>query len=589
MDKCNWNEGQLAIGMGDNSIKLWNYSNAGSVMKKANKYHDYYDASVLWKGLQGKIEKIRCHPTREGYLAYSNEYGHVGIYDIFNLRHIPFRTYHKVQGAPSIDWGSDMCLALEDTDMKDTAISCGDDGVIHVYDINHPQAPPINLNERLKENNTSWMTSLNAKSSHRHVLKVDEKARLIAFGHTDGLVEVYRLDTLKLVFVSNCQRQVIKALDWKYFDDKTFLASGDDTGDIAIHVISTADMENTHEIPIPQPKPLHFLKGHTKSITDIKWSSHTDIARVASSSSDNFVVVWDAIKGESVSLFDRHRSRVLSLSWKVSDPDVLFSGSEDRFIYEWNHKDFSLTGSMKSRVSSVMPVSQESEKSTSRLKKDQQCMLLADKLTDGAVMKTMTEIVEKYLNDDQKLDNTLSRYIKFTKEDQPQASQHQNIHNLFFGDKEDIYHLVEIEESSYSAHNDVRNNLDIKLAMDIMQCQYKMFSKDHFDANTNSAMSDWIILALSPMVGKATWLSLMLEQAKKLESLRQFNLSAACYIACTHNYEAIEMYQKNHMFREAIALAKLRLPPNDPIINRLFGEWANELQKGDSDSLAASW
>lgn len=123
-------------------------------------------------------------------------------------------------------------------------------------------------------------------------------------------------------------------------------------------------------------------------------------------------------------------------------------------------------------------------------------------------------------------------------------------------------------ESSYSAHNDVRNNLDIKLAMDIMQCQYKMFSKDHFDANTNSAMSDWIILALSPMgknspfynekkntkwsmytVGKATWLSLMLEQAKKLESLRQFNLSAACYIACTHNYEAIEMYQKNHMFR----------------------------------------
>lgn len=97
------------------------------------------------------------------------------------------------------------------------------------------------------------------------------------------------------------------------------------------------------------------------------------------------------------------------------------------------------------RVSSVMPVSQESEKSTSRLKKDQQCMLLADKLTDGAVMKTMTEIVEKYLNDDQKLDNTLSRYIKFTKEDQPQASQHQNIHNLFFGDKEDIYHLVEIE------------------------------------------------------------------------------------------------------------------------------------------------
>lgn len=32
-----------------------------------------------------------------------------------------------------------------------------------------------------------------------------------------------------------------------------------------------------------------------------------------------------------------------------------------------------------------------------------------------------------------------------------------------------------------------------------MQCQYKMFSKDQFDSNTNSCMSDWIMLALSPM------------------------------------------------------------------------------------------
>lgn len=108
-----------------------------------------------------------------------------------------------------------MCLVLEDTDMKDTVISCGEDGIVHVYDVDHPQVPPINLNERLKENNVSWMTSLDAKNSHRRVLKVDVKAQFIAFGHTDGIVEVYKLDTLKLVFVSNCQRQLIKALDWK--------------------------------------------------------------------------------------------------------------------------------------------------------------------------------------------------------------------------------------------------------------------------------------------------------------------------------------------------------------------------------------
>lgn len=58
MDRCNWSKGQLAIGMGDNSIKIWNYSNAGSVMKANSKYHDYYDSSIFWKGLQGKIEKV---------------------------------------------------------------------------------------------------------------------------------------------------------------------------------------------------------------------------------------------------------------------------------------------------------------------------------------------------------------------------------------------------------------------------------------------------------------------------------------------------------------------------------------------------
>lgn len=59
--------------------------------------------------------------------------------------------------------------------------------------------------------------------------------------------------------------------------------------------------------------------------------------------------------------------------------------------------------------------------------------------------------------------------------------------------------MPEYTEATYIAQNDVRNDLDVKLAMNIMQCQYKMFSKEHFDVNVNSAMSDWIILALSPM------------------------------------------------------------------------------------------
>lgn len=65
LDTPNWDPGQLAVGMGDNSIKLWHFSTSGSIMK-ANRYHDYYEASILWKGLQGKIEKVtrQCYPKR---------------------------------------------------------------------------------------------------------------------------------------------------------------------------------------------------------------------------------------------------------------------------------------------------------------------------------------------------------------------------------------------------------------------------------------------------------------------------------------------------------------------------------------------
>lgn len=158
---------------------------------------------------------MKWHPIKEGLLAYANEYGHVGMYDTFDSRPISFKTYHKSQGAPFIDWGFDMTLVLEDTDMKDTLLSCGGDGMIHVYDIDNPQAPPINLNERLQEVNTAWFASLKATDSSRHAMSISKDKKYMAFGHTDGLVEVYSMETLKLVYVSNCQRSLIRSLDWK--------------------------------------------------------------------------------------------------------------------------------------------------------------------------------------------------------------------------------------------------------------------------------------------------------------------------------------------------------------------------------------
>lgn len=99
--------------------------------------------------------------------------------------------------------------------MADVLVSCGGDGTIHIYDTNNLSAPPIYLDERLHEKNSGWFNTLKSRNSKRCTLKIDERRKYLAFGHTDGTVEVYTLSTLKMIFTSNCQRHLIRTLDWK--------------------------------------------------------------------------------------------------------------------------------------------------------------------------------------------------------------------------------------------------------------------------------------------------------------------------------------------------------------------------------------
>jgi hypothetical protein len=80
------------------------------------------------------------------------------------------------------------------------------------------------------------------------------------------------------------------------------------------------------------------------------------------------------------------------------------------------------------------------------LKKKQFCLILADKIFDKDVCRQLRLIVKTHLTEEEKLDNTVARYINvFLTQKQQQQSQHTNIHELFFGDKNDIRQLIEIE------------------------------------------------------------------------------------------------------------------------------------------------
>lgn len=91
------------------------------------------------------------------------------------------------------------------------------------------------------------------------------------------------------------------------------------------------------------------------------------------------------------------------------------------------------------------------------------------------------------------------------------------------------------------------------------------------------------------VAGKDVWIDLMKKQAEKMEKANKYHLAASCYIACSHIYEAIDLYQKHELFREAIVLAKLRVPADEELLSNLFLKWANHLQVKEEDQLAAIW
>lgn len=143
-----------------------------------------------------------------------------------------------------IAWGFDLSTCLYDMDMTDTLIACSSNDVnIYVYNINQPNQPVIMLNDILEQRNPSWYDTLKSKDGvHRTCMAIDKKR--IAFGHMDGIVEVYCRNTLQLVYVSNFHRQKITAMDWK--DD--YLAAASEQGIVAIHDLASQIADSTGSV-----------------------------------------------------------------------------------------------------------------------------------------------------------------------------------------------------------------------------------------------------------------------------------------------------------------------------------------------------
>ena len=111
-------------------------------------------------------------------------------------------------------------------------------------------------------------------------------------------------------------------------------------------VIATGSMDNTLRLWDPETgKPKgDALRGHSKWITALAWEplhllrSRGD-SRLASSSKDTTIKVWDTIQHRTVFTLSGHTAAVTCIRW--GGKNCIFSGSQDKSIRVWDAKDVS--------------------------------------------------------------------------------------------------------------------------------------------------------------------------------------------------------------------------------------------------------
>ncbi|KAI9264914.1 WD40-repeat-containing domain protein [Phascolomyces articulosus] len=576
LDIPTWNPGQVAIGLGDSNIKIWDFMDTSGLNGEK---HNFYQCQLLWKGLQGQILNVQWHPTRENILAYSTEYGRVGIYDIAKSKCFTFKTYYQSKGQVFISWAFD--IQLDDKPfLREAIITCNPEGIVYAYDAKQHNTRAIVVNDYIQQVNPKWCTTLEAKvKTSRCCSAVDPQSRFLALGNTDGVVEVYRLDTFQIIYVASSQQVAVTSLAW---NGPALLAVGYKSGTITIHNIAE-QMDDVPEVPIPDTSSVQTFTIHKKMITSLEWSHHQDRSLLASVSKDEFACVFDANNTTPLAFFDQHRAAVLSVCWGIENLDTVFTGGEDKFCYVWKYTDYPYNAAQKIKISELMNGLKRSSNIVGQPQLVRHCMQLAVRIYGGDLDDAIQTVKGRISPD---INPTEYEYVSFLDRQEQNEDEDSKVIGLFFGDKNAMKALIgmegkERENVSGKTSGHVESSYYGRLLLEIMQSNHQAFE---------SNVADWVALALSPMAGKETWLNLMEKKAIFLANSNNPVLAATCFLACSKVYEAIRVYREANLYREAIAIAKLRLPAVDPIIPQLFAEWGDKLQKeATQEELAAMW
>ncbi|XP_072120245.1 gem-associated protein 5 [Mobula birostris] len=160
-----------------------------------------------------------------------------------------------------------------------------------------------------------------------------------------------------------------------------------------------------------------------------------------------------------------------------------------------------------------------------------------------------------------------------------QAGSGDQIQLGLFVDRPALYQMFQEEAGNHveAGHPEMRYQLllwkgDVKGALEM--------------AIERGELNDTLV-AVAPMAGYAVWVRTVEAFVRQLCLQEHFTKAATLLLSIHRVYEAVQLLKDHQMFREAIALAKAVLQPDDPVLRELYTHWASVMEKDGHYSIAA--
>nr|XP_006819751.1 PREDICTED: gem-associated protein 5-like [Saccoglossus kowalevskii] len=665
--------GRLAVGVGDNMIRIWNTSSPSNT----------YDVTVIWQGIRSKVTALSWHPFREGHLAYGTDDGRVGIHDVFSQKPASVsNSYHK-RTVYCVDWGPP-CPPIDNKSSPSHCVySCGGEGIILQHNPYRLADDAIDINSVIRKTN-----NIKHKVPQRSEVSWKPDGTVCAVGNDDGSVEVFQAPHLLLLCTIQIHHKIINRIEW--YPDFTHskrsskhssvpdIDSGDNEdcrnwlavggNDPPIHVYDlTAILCAGVPLHTPVTGSYITLNGHSQRVTGLSWSPHGD-KKLASVSYDGTAQVWDVMNGEPIANYRAHHGRLFSVIWSVLHPDVVYTGGEDFTLQKWriSQQEFIKPPKNKRAAQSSQRTGKSRGRGKNRQNRDVKSRIppLQDTLvpvecvemmhgvvpqispeealnyygivTDnqyapsvGQILPSEKKIISSQLfevsmanvaaSESSAADVMETAFTGAKRADKRRKKQKSLFPNCSSLDNRGKHYVQEdcryLAKTIYSAGSDLSigqgEHTNLGMFSD-RKAAFRMFKQEgdyHLEqgnidnfiqleiwkgnigralqvAKDKGQLNDWLV-SMAPLGGQNLWIQSCECYAKQLCSQEQYMKAVSYYLSAHKVYDAINVLKEHKLYKEAVALSKVRLSPKDPVLLELYWEWAAHLESDGNYEQAA--